>query len=181
MGKAFWNLVRRIAGWKIVGFDINSIPKAMVVVGPHTSAWDVLVGLWTRGSQGSDIRFMGKHSLFKPPFGFIFRWLGGVPVDRTKNSNLVDTIAKYFHDNKVFRIAIAPEGTRQKVDKLKSGFYYMARKANVPIVMAKFDYEHKTMTYSEPFMASDNIDEVMNKVWNYLKGVKGKHPELSIE
>lgn len=180
MGKIFWNLVRQIAGWKIEGFDINSIPKAVIAVAPHTSGWDVLVGLWTRGSQASDIRFMGKHTLFKPPFGFIFRWLGGVPVDRTKNSNLVDIIAKYFQDNKTFKIAIAPEGTRQKVDKLKSGFYYMAMKANVPIVMAKFDYEHKTMTYSEPFMASDNIDETMNKVWNYFKGVKGKHPEMSI-
>ncbi|MBK6391680.1 MAG: 1-acyl-sn-glycerol-3-phosphate acyltransferase [Saprospiraceae bacterium] len=180
MGKLFWNLVRQWMGWKIEGFDINSIPKALVIVAPHTSGWDVIVGLFTRGSQGTDIRFMGKHTLFKPPFGFVFRWLGGVPVDRTKNTNLVDTIAHYFKDNEVFRIAMAPEGTRKKVDQLKSGFYYMARKANVPIVMAKFDYEHKIVTYSDPFMTSEDKDADMAKVWAYFKGVKGKHPELSI-
>ncbi|MEO5583034.1 MAG: 1-acyl-sn-glycerol-3-phosphate acyltransferase [Saprospiraceae bacterium] len=180
MGKVFWNFIRRLAGWKIAGFDLNSIPKALLIVGPHTSGWDVLVGLWTRGSKGIPIKFMGKHTLFKPPFGFIFRWLGGVPVDRTKHSNLVDSIAQYFNDNKEFKIAMAPEGTRQKVDKLKSGFYYMARKANVPIVMTKFDYEHKTVTFSEPFMPSGDIEEVMSKVWNYFKGVKGKNPGLSI-
>lgn len=181
MGKIFWNLVRKLAGWKIEGFDINSIPKAMVVVGPHTSGWDVIIGFFTRGSQGSDIRFMGKHTLFKPPFGFIFRWLGGVPVDRTKHSNLVDIMASYFAKNKEFKVAIAPEGTRQKVDKLKTGFYYIAKKAQVPIVMVKFDFENKIVTYAEPFMPSDNVDNDLAKLWAYWKGVKGFHPELSID
>ncbi|MEP7266958.1 MAG: 1-acyl-sn-glycerol-3-phosphate acyltransferase [Saprospiraceae bacterium] len=180
MGRLFWNLVRSLAGWKINGFDLNSIPKAIVVVAPHTSAWDIIVGFFTRGSKGFDIKFMGKHTLFKPPFGFLFKWLGGVPVDRTQHSNLVDVIAAYFETNKVFRIAIAPEGTRQKVDKLKTGFYYMAKKAQVPIVMVTFDYEHKTVTFSEPFMPSDDIEKDMAKVWNYFKGVKGFYPELGI-
>ncbi len=179
--KLFWNGVRKIAGWKIEGFDINSIPQAVITVAPHTSGWDVIVGLFTRGSQGSDIRFLGKHTLFKPPHGFIFKWLGGMPVDRTKSTHLVDTVANYFRVHKELKIAIAPEGTRKKVDSLKSGFYYMAKKANVPIVMAKFDYEHKTMTYSEPFMPGDDVDAVLKKVWDYYKGVKGYVPEYSIE
>ena len=180
MNHWFWNLVRRIAGWNIEGFDINSIPKALIIVAPHTSGWDVLVGLMTRGSLGCKIGFMGKHTLFKPPFGFIFRWLGGVPVDRTQKTNLVDTVVNYYNSNAEFRIAMAPEGTRQKVDKLKTGFYFMSKKAGVPIVMAKFDYEHKLVSFSEPFMPSDDIDHDLAMVWNYFKGVKGYHPELSI-
>ncbi len=180
MGKMFWIIIRRLAGWKIEGFDMNSIPKALVVVGPHTSAWDVGIGLMTRGSMGYDIRFMGKHTLFKAPFGFIFRWLGGVPVDRTKNSNLVDSMVQYFNDHREFKIAIAPEGTRQKVEKLKSGYYYIAKKANVPIVMCKFDFEHKTVTFSNPFMPTDELVHDSTKLWEYFKGVKGYHPEWSI-
>ena len=181
MNQWLWNLIRKLAGWKIEGFDINSIPKALIIVAPHTSGWDVLVGLMTRGSLACKIGFMGKHTLFNPPFGFIFRWLGGVPVNRTKNSNLVDTIAEYFNSNAEFRIAMAPEGTRKKVDKLKTGFYFMAKKAHVPIIMAKFDYEHKTVGFSQPFMPSDDIDHDLAMVWDYFKGVKGYHPELSIE
>lgn len=181
MGKLWWNFVRRLLGWKIEGFDINSIPKALVVVGPHTSAWDVLIGLMTRGSQGSEVKFMGKHTLFKPPFGFLFYWLGGVPVDRTKNTNLIDIIVQYFNTNKEFKIAIAPEGTRKKVGKLKSGFYYISKLAQVPIIMCTFDFEHKTVTYSHPFTPSDHVDEDLAKVWNYFKGIKGYHPALSID
>jgi len=180
MNHWFWNLIRRWAGWKIEGFDINSIPKALIIVAPHTSGWDVLLGLMVRGSLACHVRFMGKHTLFKPPFGFIFRWLGGVPVDRTKNTNLVDTIADYFNSNNEFRIGMAPEGTRQKVEKLKTGFYFIAKKAGVPIVMSKFDYEHKTVTFSSPFMTSEDIDQDLAKVWEYFRGVKGYHPELSI-
>lgn len=181
MNRWMWNLIRRLFGWKIEGYDINSVPKAMLVVGPHTSGWDVLVGLMTRGSLGCRIGFMGKHTLFKPPFGFIFRWLGGVPVDRTQKSNLVDTMASYFKNNQEFRIAMAPEGTRQKVDKLKTGFYYIARKAEVPIIMSILDYEHKRVVFSEPFLPSDDVEKELARVWNFFKGIKGYHPELSIQ
>jgi 1-acyl-sn-glycerol-3-phosphate acyltransferase len=178
--KFFWNGVRKFLGWKIEGIDILQIPKALVVVGPHTSAFDVIIGLFTRGSQGADIRFMGKHTLFKPPFGFIFRWLGGVPVDRTKNSNLVDSIADYFNSHTEFKIAMAPEGTRQKVERLKSGFYYMAKKANVPIVPVTFDFEKKIVTYHPAFMPSDNLQADHDRVWAIFKGVPGYHKELSV-
>lgn len=124
---------------------------------------------------------MGKHTLFKPPFGFLFYWLGGVPVDRTKNTNLIDIIVQYFNVNKEFKIAIAPEGTRKKVAKLKSGFYYIAKLAQVPIVMCTFDFEHKTVTYSNPFTPSDHVDEDLAKVWNYFRGIKGYHSALSID
>lgn len=180
MNRWFWNLIRRLAGWKIEGFDINSIPKALIIVAPHTSGWDVLVGLMTRGSLACKIGFMGKHTLFKPPFGFIFRWLGGVPVDRTQKTNLVDTVVEYYNSHDEFRIAMAPEGTRKKVDKLKTGFYFIAKKANIPIVMSSFDYEHKTVSFSPPFMTSEEIEADLAKVWAFFKGIKGYHPELSI-
>lgn len=181
MGKLFWKIVKWIAGWKIDGFDITSIDKALIAVGPHTSAWDVPIGLFTRGSMGADVRFLAKHTLFKPPFGFIFKWLGGLPVDRTQHTNLVDSVTELYHSNKKLLIAMTPEGTRHKVDRLKTGFYHIARRSNIPIILCKFDFGNKIVTFGSPYHPSENMEAELQKVWDYWKGVKGYHPDLGID
>lgn len=109
-------------------FDIDPIPdKFVIAVIPHTSSWDFPLGLLVRSVMDIDVKYLGKDSLFKGPFGGLFRWLGGYPVDRSKNNNFVDTVIDIFKREEKFSTAIAPEGTRKKVDQLKTGFYYIAK------------------------------------------------------
>ena len=132
-----------------------------------------------RNSSGEKVNFIGKNSLFKGPFGFIFRSLGGTPVDRSKSSNMVDAIVQIFDNKEEFRLGISPEGTRKKVAKWKTGFYYIAKGAKVPIVMATLDFENKQIKFSEPYDTTDDKEKDFNHFDNFYKGVKGKHSELS--
>ena len=110
----------------------------MIVV-PHTSNWDFPVGVLARSALSLKISFIGKHTLFRPPHGWIFKALGGVAVDRRKNNKMVDQIAAIYRQREQFAVCLAPEGTRSKVSQLKSGFYYIALAAGVPIVLVKFE------------------------------------------
>ncbi len=124
------------------------------------------------------INFIGKDSLFKGPFGFIFKSLGGTPVDRSKNNNLVDAIVQIFNSKEEFRLGLSPEGTRKKVDKWKTGFYFIAKGANVPIVMATLDFGKKEIKVSEPYYTTDNMTQDFEFFHSFYDGVEGKKPDL---
>lgn len=171
-------LIFRLFGWKIVG-NLKLPDQCVIIVVPHTSWIDFPIGLLTRSSLGIDIHFAGKDSLFKPPLGWIFRALGGYPVDRSKRSNLVDAIVDIFKQEPVFRLAIAPEGTRKRVTELKTGFYFISKGANVPIILCKFDYEHKVVDFSQPFHPTDDKEADFEYIYQYFRGVKGKKSEYS--
>jgi 1-acyl-sn-glycerol-3-phosphate acyltransferase len=168
-----------ILRWKFVGDFPKDIKKYVVIAAPHTSWVDFPIAILSRMSSGLMINFIGKASLFKAPFGFLFRALGGTPVDRSKNNNLVDAIVAIFKNKKEFRLGLSPEGTRKKVKKWKTGFYYIAKGANVPIVMATLDFEHKTIKISEPFYTTDNKEKDIAYLRSFFLNVKGKNPELS--
>jgi 1-acyl-sn-glycerol-3-phosphate acyltransferase len=168
-------------GWKIVGRYPEGVKKFVIIVMPHTSWWDFPLGALVRAALQADINYIGKKSLFRPPFGWFFRWMGGYPVDRSRRANLVDAVVDIFQERENFVLAIAPEGTRKKVDKLKTGFYYIALGAGVPIIMVKFDYEHREVVISEPFRPSGDKDADFRVIINYFKGVKGKRPGLEID
>jgi len=119
--------------------------------------------------------------LFKPPFGFIFHKLGGVPVDRSGGNNFVDQIVNMFNGNESFAIALSPEGTRNKVDRLRTGFYHIAQKANVPMVLLALDFEHKEFRFSDPRFTTTNEAEDIKKILLFFTGVKGKIPELGLD
>lgn len=155
------------------------VDQCVVVVVPHTHWMDFLLGVVVRSILAKEINYIGKRSLFRPPFGWFFRWMGGVPVDRDKNSNTVDSITKVFEARKIFRFAIAPEGTRKKVTELKTGFYHIAKKAKVPMVLVAFDFGKKTVRFSELFYTSDSKENDFEKVKSFYKGVVGKVPEYS--
>lgn len=165
-------------GWKLVG-QFPDVDKCVVIVIPHTHWLDFPLGLIVRKIIGKEINYIGKKSLFKPPFGWFFRWTGGRPVDRAKNQKMVDAIVEVFKTNKVFRFALAPEGTRKKVTELKTGFYYIAQKANVPIVMVAFDFGKKQIKISSSLQVTGNFDSDLERIIEFYKGVKGKRPELS--
>src|SRR5690606_1368038 len=168
----------RILGWKLVG-QFPILDQCVVVVVRHTHWLDFFMGLLVRSVLAEEINYIGKKSLFKPPFGWFFRWTGGAPVDRSKNSNTVDGVVELFKLHKQFRLALAPEGTRKKVDRLKTGFYHMAKKAGVPIVMVAFDFGRKQVRIARPFLPSEDIEEDFEKIHEFYKGVRGKVPEYS--
>lgn len=153
-----------------------------MVVAPHTSSWDVFMGFAFRSVLKIDhIKFIGKKELFEPPFGFIFRKLGGVPVDRSSRNNFVDQVVNMFESNQSFAIALSPEGTRKKVDRLRTGFYHIAKKADVPIVLLALDFEHKEFRFSDPIYTSANEAADIKQILHFFTGVKGKNPELGFD
>ncbi len=172
--------ILKILGWKITGVNPNDSGKNIVLVIPHTSAWDFPLGICLRSACKFDIKYVGKSSLFKPPFGFIMKWLGGLPVERNSKSNTTDQIVALFEKADQLSICIAPEGTRKKVKKIKTGFYYIAKKANIPLILTKFDFKNKIVDFGEPRYVLDTINEELEYIWNYFKGVEGKVPKFSI-
>ncbi|WP_343486846.1 1-acyl-sn-glycerol-3-phosphate acyltransferase [Allomuricauda sp. d1] len=168
----------RVMGWKLVG-HFPDVDKCVVIVVPHTHWHDFPLGLIIRKIMGKDIHYIAKKSLFKPPFGFIFKSTGGTPVDRSRNNNFVEAVADIFKKHKVFRLALAPEGTRKKVSALKTGFYYIAKSANVPIVMVAFDFGKKEVKISQPFHPTENKEEDFQTIHAFFKGVVGRVPEYS--
>lgn len=173
--------ILKLIGWKnIVSYPLHNLDKYLVIVIPHTSNWDFPLGLLSRAAINEDIKYLGKDSLFRFPFGFLFRWLGGYPVVRSKSTNYVETVVNLFNSKKRFAVCIAPEGTRKKVDKLKSGFYYMAHGANIPLILCSFDWKKKEIKYSEPFYTSGNYESDLPKIMKYFDGVEGKNPDDGI-
>ncbi len=161
-------------GWKITGKVI--VPKFVVAVIPHTSNWDFIVGLLVRAAGDiNHCRYVGKNSLFVFPFGYLFKALGGIPVDRSKSTNFVDSVVALYPQHDKLGICLSPEGTRSHVTKLKTGFYYIAKNANVPIILCKFDWKNKIVDYAEPFYLTDNMEADMDYILNYFQGVAGKN------
>ena len=169
----------RLMGWKLIG-AFPDIPKCVVIVAPHTSWVDFVVGLLVRKIVGFEINFIGKKSLFKPPFGWLFRKLGGTPVDRFKNEDTVASISRIFRSRDEFRLALSPEGTRKKVNNWRTGFYYIAKSAAVPIVMVAFDYGKKEVKISAPVYPTDDREGDFKIYLNFYRGVEGKIPEYGI-
>jgi 1-acyl-sn-glycerol-3-phosphate acyltransferase len=180
MFSAFSRFILRISGWRIEGFDPNRLDKLVVIVIPHTSNWDFPLGLLVRKALDAEhLKFVGKDSLFKPPFGALFRWLGGYPVDRSKRTNFVDSIVDLFGQTDRLGVVLSPEGTRKKVDKLKTGFYYIALGASIPIIMVRFDWAHKLVSWSEPFQPTGDFEADLRVIEEHYRGVQGKVPENS--
>ncbi|WP_298884019.1 1-acyl-sn-glycerol-3-phosphate acyltransferase [uncultured Polaribacter sp.] len=167
-----------ILGWKLENDFPQDIKKYVVIAAPHTSWVDFPIAILARMSSGTMIHFIGKNSLFKPPFGFFFKMLGGTPVDRSKSSNLVDSVIDVFNSKEEFRLGLSPEGTRKKVEKWKTGFYYIAKGANVPVVMATLDFGKKKVKVSEPYYTTNDKIKDFEVFKAFYKGVKGKKPEL---
>jgi 1-acyl-sn-glycerol-3-phosphate acyltransferase len=167
-------------GWRVIVEIPEDLHKYVVAVAPHTSWKDFFLGLMVRSSIGRHIYYLGKKELFDSPIGFFFWWTGGRPVDRKQKLGLVDQVAKLFAGSEKFAIALAPEGTRKKVSDLKTGFYFIARKAEVPIIPCLFDYEHKTVHFMKPFYTTPDTEKDLDTLWGFYAGVKGAVPEKSV-
>ncbi|MDT0558878.1 1-acyl-sn-glycerol-3-phosphate acyltransferase [Ichthyenterobacterium sp. W332] len=172
----------KILGWTVTGntnFSKDTIKKCVIIAVPHTSWHDFFIGIYLRKVTGVKTNFIGKKELFTWPIGWYFKAIGGAPIDRTSRQNKVEAIAKLFNDKDEFRLALAPEGTRKKVEEWRTGFYYIAKAAKVPIIMFTLDFENKQNKVSEPFYPTDNVEADFKFMKAFYKGVKGKIPEYS--
>jgi 1-acyl-sn-glycerol-3-phosphate acyltransferase len=155
-----------------------NLKKFVIIAAPHTSWQDFPIAILAKYALPIKANYVGKASLFKPPFGFFFRWLGGAPINRSKSTNKVQAIVNIFNSRTAFILAMSPEGTRQKVAKWRTGFYYIAKGAKVPIVMIALDFKNKQLILSEPYDVTDDMEADFKHFHSYFDGIKGKHPEL---
>ncbi|NNF02008.1 MAG: acyltransferase [Bacteroidia bacterium] len=166
-------------GWQITG-DRFADKKYLVVVGPHTSAWDFIISVAVRTILKEDIKYLAKKELFKFPFKNFFLKMGGYPVDRSKKMKLVDQVIEIFNSKEEFAIAVTPEGTRKRVNKWKTGFYNIAKGAKIPIYLGGIDYDRKLIVLKGPITPSDDLEADIRSFVNFFKDLKGKNPEMGI-
>lgn len=156
------------------------VNKFIIAVAPHTSNWDFPVGLAARSVlRIENAQFLGKSQLFGPPFGWFFRMLGGHPVDRSSSHDMVEQVVRIFDRHEHFILAMAPEGTRKKVSKLRTGFYFIAKGAQVPIVPVGFDFAKKEVVVHEPIFPTD-MEKDMEAILAFYKTIQAKNPELGL-
>jgi 1-acyl-sn-glycerol-3-phosphate acyltransferase len=167
----------KLIGWKIVGDHYPEVSKRILIAGPHTSNWDFPLGIMVRSIIRDDIKYVGKSSLFKPPLGWIMRKLGGIGVDRTKSNNFVEAVVNEFNNHKKLAILFAPEGSRKKVDKFKTGFYHIARLAEVPILPAVLDFKTKEFKFLPLYNVTEDVEKEMAFLENIYRGVEGYNPK----
>ncbi len=177
MKQAIYSFIyKKILGWKAV-YTVPRYDKSVICAAPHTSNLDLFIGKLFYGSTGGKTSFMMKKEWFVFPLGLFFRAAGGIPVDRKKKTSLVDQMVKVFNERKKFNLAITPEGTRKRNPHWKKGFYYIALKAQVPIVLIGIDYGTKTISATKSLFPSGDIEKDMNEIKEHFKTFKGRHPE----
>ena len=167
-----------ITGWKFKG-DIPRSDRIILVAGPHTSNWDFLLALAFIFGLNLNVFWIGKHTLFKNGFSKIMRKLGGIPVDRASPELLMNEVSHIVKKQQGVIIAISPEGTRKKVERLKSGFLRIAKTTNSQILLAGIDFESKLIHLGKLFQPSGNTESDLLNVHNYFRQFNGKRPEFS--
>lgn len=170
----------RMAGWKVIPADRMQAPFVFIGA-PHTSNWDFLLLLGAMLMMRLDARWMGKHTLFRFPFGGLMRWLGGIPVDRTRAHNTVAQVVAAFARDPRLILCIPPEGTRKKVTRWKTGFYRIAHGAGVPIMLTVIDAESKTLRLLDVFHPSGDIDKDLPQIQRHYLGFRGLRPENAFD
>ena len=165
----------RRAGWRVEGRP-PALAKYVIVGAPHTSNWDFLVMLGVVFTVQLEAHWLGKHTLFRQPFGRLFRWLGGIPVDRRQANGLVAQLVDVFNRRDKLILVVPPEGSRKKLQTWKSGFYYIARGAQVPLALVSMDYGRKVVGFGPVITPSGDIDADMAQIRTYFSSATGKYP-----
>ncbi len=167
-------------GWRVDG-AVPETRKFVFIAAPHTSNWDLPFMLAAAYILGLRISWLGKHTLFQGPFGWFMKALGGIPVDRASPHGLVRQVADRFHQADTLILAIPPEGTRRKVEYWKSGFYHIARSAQVPICLSFLDFGKKVAGLGPLIMPTGNVRADMDQVRAFYRDIRGKFPALESE
>ncbi len=167
----------RLLGWRITG-EFPDVAKFVIIVAPHTSNWDFVVGFLAYLALELDLSWFGKHSIFAWPFGPILRSFGGIPVERRASHNIVERSIAESERRTRFVLALAPEGTRRRVDAWRSGFYYIALGAGLPIVTASFDFAKREIEVGPTYEPTGDYAADLKRLAERFARVTGRHPEL---
>lgn len=177
--KSLGKFTLKVLGWKVVGNIPEDVNKCVISVAPHTCIADFILGRLAYCSIDKPVKFLIKKEFFDNPFlRPLLKELGGIPVDRSRNNNTVNQVAALFKQYDILNIVLAPEGTRKLVHNWKKGFYYIAVKAHVPIVMGFLDYKKKELGFGPMFYPSGDYDEDWKIMEKFYRGITAKHPEL---
>ena len=184
LSRAFWKFILRLFGWRAVG-EAPDLPKFVFVGAPHTSNLDFFMTAMTMAALGVRGHFVMKHQPFVGPVGWLLRFLGGIPLDRDRTRDFVSQMVDEFNSRDQFLLAIMPEGTRGK-DKdsatkgWRSGFYYIAKGAGVPLVMVLFDYANKRMRVGPTVWPSDSYEADLPRIQALFAGIEGRNPDRTL-
>jgi 1-acyl-sn-glycerol-3-phosphate acyltransferase len=163
----------RLFGWRVEG-ELPNIPKCVAIAAPHTSNWDFFFIICAMFAIELRAHWIGKHTLFRWPWGSYMRFLGGTPINRTKTEGIVDQIAKTMNRHERYFLGLAPEGTRKRVKRWRTGFYHVARQAGVPILLIYLDYERKVVGIGPTFEPTGDIDRDMTEIREFYRGKVAK-------
>jgi len=179
-GNAFSRAVGRI-GFRLLGFRFEGsfpdVPRCVLILAPHTSNWDFVVGLMAMLALALRVRFIAKHTLFWEPFGSFLRWMGGIPVDRHAPGGIIEIVIETFRASERLHVVITPEGTRRKVEAWKSGFYRIARGAEVPILPVVFDYRKRAIVFEPLFHTTRDYEADLKTLQGYFSSEMAYRPE----
>ena len=164
----------KLRGWKFIG-ELPSVAKFILIGAPHTSNWDFVVYLAALSHWNFKPRYLGKHTLFEGPFGWLFRRWGGIPVDRRQPGGLIRLVSAEFDASDELVLVIAPEGTREAAPFWKSGFLAIANAVKAPILPARVDYDGKRITLGLPIAHRGDVDDTMRQLRTFYKGASGKN------
>lgn len=173
--RAFGRVAMRLAGWRFEG-SIPNLPKLMFVVAPHTSNWDFFVGVGAMFAMGLRATFLGKHTLFRWPLGIVMRWLGGVPVFRHAPRNSVDQTVDHIQRVDQIALGLSPEGTRKKLPAWRTGFHYVARGAEIPIVPVALDYSTRTVRFFPMHQSVDTVEADVAALGPLFSAAMARYP-----
>lgn len=177
-GSALWRgigrTVMRLTGWGIEG-DFPNLPRFVIAVAPHTSNWDFVHGAAAMFALDLRVTFLGKHTLFVWPFSAFLRWMGGIPIDRSKPQGVVGEAIESFGHGAARILVIAPEGTRKKVARYKTGFLHIARGAGVPVLLVGLDYATRTVRVGPLMQVGEDIEAERVRVEAHFARIPGRH------
>ncbi len=173
-------LLLKLSGWKIDQRSPEGVEKCVIVVGPHTSNWDFVIGRMAFVMYGIKPKILIKNDLFFPPLGWFLKAIGGIPVDRKKNNNITDMAVKLFNEHEKLFMVFTPEGTRSYNPNWKKGFYYIAVKAKVPIYICYMDYEKKIGGFHSIYYPTGDVDADIVYIKGIMGQFKGKYPENGV-
>lgn len=170
-----WILYKRWGWTKKV--TIVHPEKYIICLAPHTSNWDFVLGQLYMRSEGMHINFLMKKEWFRGPLGWLFRRIGGIPVWRSKHSSMTDNLANTARNEKQFHLCVTPEGTRSPNANWKKGFYFIALKAGIPILLYGIDYQRRLIECSRLFIPTGDVEKDIHDIKDYYREFKGKYPE----
>ena len=174
LGRRLARWILGVAGWRLAG-EIPDLPRAVMIGAPHSSWWDGIWGLLMKVAIGADVHFMAKRELFFGPLGWLLRKLGGIPIERNATHGVVEQMTLRLREQPKLWVGIAPEGTRKRVAKWKSGFWHIAHAAGVPIVPIYFHYPERTIGFGPPLEPGDDMQADIARLRAFYAPFRGKY------